>query len=140
MTRVINGVQVPVLILGDPAYPLLPWLMKGYTDNGNLGRRKTNFNTRLSRARMTVECAFGRLKGRWRCLSKALNVDISRVPNIVSACCVLHNILEFNREDFDNEWFVPEEEVPQAPVAPGEAPVPTHAVRDALADMFAEEM
>ncbi|XP_019626781.1 PREDICTED: protein ALP1-like [Branchiostoma belcheri] len=137
MTRVINGVPVPVMILGDPAYPLLPWLMKGYADNGHLSRRKTNFNFRLSSARMTVECAFGRLKGRWRCLAKSLDVDISKVPNIVSACCVLHNILEMNREEFDQAWFMPDEEVPQAPVVHGEAR--THAVRDALADLFAAE-
>ena len=36
--RVINHmhVDVPLLILGDPAYPLLPWLMKPFTDNSHL--------------------------------------------------------------------------------------------------------
>lgn len=32
--RMINGCNVPLLILDDPAYPLLPWLMKGYSDCG----------------------------------------------------------------------------------------------------------
>jgi len=35
-TRTINGVNVPLLILGDPAYPLKPWMMKCYPDTGHL--------------------------------------------------------------------------------------------------------
>ena len=33
MTRTFFGIEVPLLILGDPAYPLLPWLMKPYLEN-----------------------------------------------------------------------------------------------------------
>ena len=34
--QVINGVEVPLLILGDPAYPLLPWLQKAFPATGTL--------------------------------------------------------------------------------------------------------
>ncbi|XP_049891456.1 ubiquitin carboxyl-terminal hydrolase 25 isoform X5 [Epinephelus moara] len=37
-TVVIGGEQVPIVLLGDPAYPLLGWLMRGYADNGHLIR------------------------------------------------------------------------------------------------------
>ena len=57
--RVINSVEVPLLILGHPAYPLLPWLMKPFTDNGHLTAAERHYNYRQSRACMVVENAFG---------------------------------------------------------------------------------
>lgn len=50
---------------------------------------------------MTVECAFSLLKGRWRCLGKPLDVDISIVPMIISACCTLHNVCEMHSKAYE---------------------------------------
>ena len=63
--RRICGQDVPLLMLGDPAYPLLPWLMKPFSNCGSLTRRQRKFNYQLSKARIVTEIAFGRLKGRW---------------------------------------------------------------------------
>ena len=97
----INGVNMPLVILPDAAYPLLPWVMKPFSANGKLSQKQLHFNYRLSRARMVVENAFGRLKGRWRCLLKQNEASIQQMNQIVTACCILHNICEINREKFD---------------------------------------
>ncbi|XP_065134336.1 uncharacterized protein [Paramisgurnus dabryanus] len=102
----VDGVTIPVHLIGDAAYPLKKWLMKGFTSHPNLTPDQTNFNFRLSSARMVVENAFGRLKGRWRCLLKRNDVDINIMPDIIVACCILHNICELRKEKFLPEWNI----------------------------------
>ena len=34
---------------------------------------------------------------------KRLDVDVSDVPELVAACCVLHNICEIHREEFSDD-------------------------------------
>ena len=99
----ISGVQVPPYLIADAAYPLKTWLMKPFPDRG-LSSNKRTFNYRLSRARMVVENAFGRLKGRWRRLLKRCDMSLNNVPVIVAACCVLHNLCERYRDDYDDAW------------------------------------
>ena len=52
------------------------------------------FNNMLRSARNQIECAFGRLKSRWRILSKTMDLDTEHVPSVVYACFVLHNFCE----------------------------------------------
>ena len=107
-SRTMSGVNVPLLVLGDPAYPLLPWLMKPFMENPNTTPGQRNFNYRLSRARMVVENAFGRLKGRWRCLMKRIDSHTVNVPNIVASCVVLHNMCEIYGDYCLEEWVLHE--------------------------------
>ena len=110
-TKRIGSKDVPLVILGDPAYPLLDWLMKAFPDNGHLTREQRTFNYRLSRARVVVEHSYGKLKGRWRCLLKRLDVNVFDVPELVAACCVLHNICEIHGDSFSDEWIDTDVEV-----------------------------
>uniref|UniRef100_A0A671LBA6 DDE Tnp4 domain-containing protein n=1 Tax=Sinocyclocheilus anshuiensis TaxID=1608454 RepID=A0A671LBA6_9TELE len=119
ITAVISRHSSAHHAVGGPAYPLQSWLMKGYQETGNLTEDQHCFNKKLSGARMTVECAIGRLKGRWRCLSKRLDMDISLVPTIISACCTLHNMCEKHNEAYCED-----------PNAAGSPNVPTEAAEN----------
>ena len=104
LPRHIAGVDVPLLILGDAAYPLLSWLMTPYRDSGRLTAAQKRYNYRQSRARMVVENAFGRLKGRWRVLLKRLDNRLDAVPHIIMTCATLHNICETFGDHFHEIW------------------------------------
>jgi len=79
-------------MLGDEAYPLLPCLMKPYECN-SLTDRRHNFNEHLSRARKTVECAFGILYSKWRIISKTIETEVELADKTVKCICVLHNTI-----------------------------------------------
>lgn len=85
-------------IVGDSAFPLHKHLMVPFKNIGHLCEAQLKFNTKLSKARVTIENAFGFLKGRFRRL-KYVDADIERIPKIVKACCVLHNIALHDPED-----------------------------------------
>lgn len=103
-TKTVLNVSMPYLIIGDPAYPLLEWLIKGYTKSARLTSEEESFNVYLNSDRVCVEIAFGRLKARWRRLLKRIDVHYTYVPHIVSAACILHNIVETRKETFLSAW------------------------------------
>ena len=90
MLKQIGNVELSPIILGDSAYCLENWLMKPYSDRGNLSPDEFRFNFALSRSRVVVENAFGHLKGRFQCISKRLHTTLEHTVNIVTTCFILH--------------------------------------------------
>ena len=104
LSKEINGEEIFPVILADPAYPLLPWLMKGFPMKGVLTRKQRVFNYRLSRARMTVENTFGKWKGRFIRFIKRVDMEVKNLVIIVLASCILHNICEVQNNNFLPQW------------------------------------
>lgn len=87
-----SNIKAPFVFIGDEAYPLLKNLMKPYARN-NLTEANELFNTRLSRARKSVECSFGILTMKWRVLCKAIETHPDTADLIIKAVCILHNTI-----------------------------------------------
>ena len=90
---------VPQLLLGDPAYTLMSYVMKEHEHCSS--NEEVIFNQMLRSARNMIECAFGRLNARWRNLLRPMDIPVEKLPNIIYACFVLHDFCEEARGEVD---------------------------------------
>jgi len=86
-----NNIQ-PFVFVADEAFGLHANLLRPFPGRG-LNNTRRVFNYRLSRARRTVECAFGVLANKWRVLHTTILVEPKFCDDIIKACCVLHNFV-----------------------------------------------
>lgn len=139
LSKRVSGVVVPPLIIGDSAYGLSNFLMRPFVDRGHLTQSQIEFNSRLSKTRVVVENGFGRLKGRFRCLAKRMEVSVPNCCVIASACCVLHNYCEAMKEDFNDEWSIGVDihaNIPQCADRDANYDQQAEAIRDAIANFL----
>lgn len=87
--------QVPHYFVGDAAFPLGQNLMRPFPGE-LLPNDKDQFNRRLSRARRTIENAFGILVSRWRVLLTTVHLFPNNAEKVVLVCVVLHNFIMSN--------------------------------------------
>lgn len=89
-----TNIEAPHVFLGDEAFPLLTNLLKPYRRaDASLDVTKANFNYRLSRARRLVENVFGILACRFRIFHTTIDLNVSTIENVVTSCCIIHNLL-----------------------------------------------
>ena len=50
-----------------------------------------------------MEITFGHLKARWRRMTKQNEMNVTNVPNIITACCILHNMCEIHGDTFNEQ-------------------------------------
>ncbi|XP_069690386.1 uncharacterized protein [Periplaneta americana] len=90
---VAGAYELPYVIVGDAAFPLMVNLMKPFPKPQLNDMQKKIFNYRLSRARRLVESAFGILSTRWRVFLKPFEIGVENVDKVVKATVVFHNYL-----------------------------------------------
>lgn len=86
-----NMAALPLLIR-DPAYQLLPWIMGPYTSQLDLC--KAYFNKGLGWTCGLLQCAFGSLKGCWCTLHDLEIGGEANIPWVIIVAYGLHNICE----------------------------------------------
>ena len=69
---------LPYVVVGDDISPLKPWLMKPYPGRNVSGNQRV-LNYRLSRARRTIENAFGILAAKWRLFIRCIRANVDLV-------------------------------------------------------------
>lgn len=88
--------------------------MVPFKDNGHLSERQTNFNKRLSSARMIVERFLGLLKGCFRSILDTLPMQrTDLIPKYIIACCILHNICLLKNDIIDIPIIISESDITQ---------------------------
>eukprot|EP00111_Clytia_hemisphaerica_P017463 TCONS_00051681-protein len=96
-------------ILGDSAYPLSPTLLTPYKKSGKgLNPVQRHFNYVLSSTRVTIERAFGLLKGKFQRLNHIEMDNIANINQLIYTCIIIHNFCIFHEED--NSFVVIERE------------------------------
>ncbi|CAH1998916.1 unnamed protein product [Acanthoscelides obtectus] len=123
----------PFVFPGDEAFKIHTNLMRPFPARDIDGRRRI-FNYRLSRARRSVECAFGLLANKWRIFHTPILVRPELIDDIVKACCILHNFVrQRDGANYEEGEISPFPDVINTGAAPRDQGT---QVRDFFADYF----
>ncbi|KAL4153124.1 hypothetical protein QTP88_000957 [Uroleucon formosanum] len=77
-----SNILTPFVFIADEAFPLRNYLMRPFPRRQSQENEKAYYNHRLSRARMTIECAFGIMSSKFRILLKAIETTEKNADHI----------------------------------------------------------
>ncbi|XP_054723878.1 uncharacterized protein LOC129233990 [Uloborus diversus] len=113
--RKLGNVDIPLFILAGSSYPLSHWVMRPFLVE-SLSEDEKKFNEKFTFAYNACEIAFKRLKARWNCLVNGNICAIEDFPTVISACCILHNICEEQKEIICDDWIIKAETYYKQPI------------------------
>lgn len=91
--KLSDGSELNEYIVGDSGFPLLPWLLTPYQEK-ELSESKDDFNKRHFATWMVAHRALARLKDGWKVIQGSMwRPDKHKLPRIILACCILHNVV-----------------------------------------------
>ncbi|CAG4929181.1 unnamed protein product [Colias eurytheme] len=80
------------VLLGDSGYAQTSYMMTPLADGSAVSRAERLYQESQIKTRNVVERAFGLWKRRFPILSRGINIHLHKVPGIIIATAVLHNI------------------------------------------------
>ena len=101
---------IPLVTVGDSAFPQFPWLIKGY-DEKTRDQAQRFYNIRLRSARVVTENCYGMCKGRWRILYKPAEMKKYNLKYITMSCLMLHNMCIHFKDPCEPRWILKVDEL-----------------------------
>lgn len=95
----------PYYVVGDSAYPMKSWLVRPLTEREARTKKHMVYNHAVSRTRIVVEQAFGKMKHQWAIVFSALaNKGPQLVCDALCAVVTLHNLtIDLDRDNVFTE-------------------------------------
>ncbi|XP_045500757.1 putative nuclease HARBI1 [Colias croceus] len=125
----VQGVYNEKLLVGDSGYSQTRYMMTPLPENTPSTRGEKLYQESQIRTRNVIERTFGIWKRRFPILSKGINVKLRRVPGIIVATAVLHNIAILQK---DSEPPT-DEDIPHIPDIPIAIPTNSRTLSRSIA-------